>query len=469
MAAEPVNPASQFTTKISDRLLLGSAPFPYDVTTENTWFRDVPPLIAARTWLTLPSFNDMSVRFTMTLAAGEKLHLDKSFIRLRLLLCDVSTGAPAIATVNIGCPWNPLCVMSSAEYSLSNGTVINKINENLDWSTTIMRLLDTSREVMNHSPERFITPCIEDRLDLANAFSTQTPLRSMTFVDTTAVAREFMIPLSDLFGELAYPVDWTCNRLDCTFTFKNPLDPSIVFKNNAGVALVPALVVEDCQLCMNVAQLTPTGEAIEMSRLKPSSTLLRVASVYADVKPFAYGPSAYTDNLITNCIGAALIMPIPPVAAPGNNATPVNPMQSRLNVTGIQMKLGGFIQQPDTQLIIDGGNRLLNTRLHMMYTQLCRRLASSDSHYITPALASTDIQTNPPTILNGGVVNPDLSPYGIVFMGFFDDTADLHKTQDGALLEVIPTGGIARAGARVARIRNRYVTITGDYRVTVLE
>jgi hypothetical protein len=473
--AAAANVNTQFAEKIADRLLRGTAPFPYDVSTINTTFKEYQPTVPPRLYAGVNSYNGMSTRFSITVPAGSKLVLDKSFVRLRLQLCSVAH--PPVAPVapvavadgaSIGCPWNPLCVMSTAEYNLSNGVLVGSIKENLDWSTTIMRLLDTSREVMNHSPERFITPCIESVQDLATTFSPESVSRTLTFVDSggAAIAREFMIPLSDLFGELAYPVDWTCNRFDCTFMFKAPEDTSIVFKTFDAVGTWPALIVGDCQLVMNVAQLSPQGEAIELSRLKPEATLLRVAAVYADTKPFAYGPSTYTDNLVSNCIGAVLTMPIPPVAdgALADDNTGVNPMQSMLNFTGIQFKLGSHIHEPEDRLVIDTTNRLVNKRLYTMYTKLCNRLASSNSHYITTALDANDIQFNPPA-----AGDPDLSPYGIACAGFFDDTASLHRTLDGAQLEILPTGGIAWAEARVARIRVKYITISGDYRVTLLE
>jgi hypothetical protein len=495
-----VNPNSQFAPRVSERLMIGSSALPFDVTTVNTKFRDYQSLVGAGTYAAVPSYNGMTVKFSITPGISEKFHFDKSFIRLRLQLCVVAhppvvvlpvpipLPPPNPATqVPVSCPWNPLCVMQSASYSLSNGVLAGKIDNDLAWSTTILRLLDTSREVMNASHTRFITPCIEERMDTVDVTSTVSKLRGLSFADSTAAPntlptpREFMIPLSDLFGELGHPVNITCNKVDFTFTFKAPEDTSMTFKNNDAITvgnnppvnntiLFPAMIVEDCQLVMDVAQLSPKGEAVELARLNPASTLLRVASVYADTKPFTYGaPSTYTDRTITNCIGAALVNPIPPAVyavqpvalAAG---TMINPMQSFLNVTSIQSKIGGNIRQPEDVLPLSVANRKLNTRLYTLYTQLCHRLAASESHYITCALDAHDIQTVTLT-----AVGADITPYGIAFMSFYDETADVHRTLEGITLDVIPAGGAAWAGSRIVRIRVKYLTITGEYKTIVLE
>lgn len=444
-----------FTPSIANRFVSASGPIPYDASTTRVTWRDYSPSTSSATILGVPAYNGLVTRFSLSIQAGTRLYLDKSFIRLRLQLVNDVAGAIAAPTVTEGCGWNSLNCLSAAEYQLSNGVTVSRIDQQLGTSTQAMYLMTWTRDAMERASHRFITPCIESALDLGAALSAETQARSLSFVlGGVPVEREFMVPLSDLFPELGQPVVWSANKLDLSLTVL-PAD-ALTFRTAASINL-PRLLVRDIQLCVYQAELTAEAAELALSQLKPGETLLRLATVYPDARRYVYAPSPMSDQSVSNVLGVLNVFPASTVSP-----LAVNPFQWTLNATSFQAKLGTTGRQPEDRLVIDPVNRALNTRLFTMYQQVCKRVGATESRLLDTALSYPDMQSQP-------VAGLDVSPYGAFWGQFFDEGAAPHRSLDPLTLEVRPEGGVAVADAVVVRFRVKYITLSGTYAVSIIE
>ena len=448
--------AKDFAPLIAPRFAKGSGAWPYDASMSLCKFRTFTPNTGSQVYLGVTSWNSSEVLFDVSIPAGSKYLLERSFLRMSLMLCNNVAGAPGVITVTEGCPWTPIGVaFKDLEWRSSNGSSLEKQTQNVLECSILKALVSESREALEASSTRYITPCIEEGLDLPAALSAVTRARSLTFVNGAApCAREFLIPLGDLFPSMGSPVDWTGNRLIVRLVTRSPTE--MVFKTTSSMN-VPALVITDLHLEMAEAILTPETEKLEASKLSADKTILKLATVYPDGREYVYGPSQIIDATVSNVLGCALMFPATALG------TGVSPGQFTLDATSWQCKYGSQPRQPDDRWTFNAANRFLNSRVWLLYSQLCGRLSCADSRLITTALYPTDMQKQ-------NVGGADVSPYGFLCAQFFPEgDAFPHRTSDPTTLEVNAQGGAACGRAVVVRFRMRYMTLAGDYRVSTLE